>query len=209
MPALPAPGSDFEQAPEGTHAAVCCGVIDLGTQHEQYEGKDRDVHQVMIQWELGDEMMSDGRPFMVMRSYTWSVHERAALRADLEAWRGVAFKQTDFGPGGFEIKNIIGKPCLVMIGRTTGGKAKVTGVAKLPKGMPAPQLSRTGVYLWLSAEEFDEPHFDALSDFWKGKIRVSPEYKALFAPKVTNGAAIGNPRGGQSLSEELNDEIPF
>lgn len=204
MPTLPKPGDSFEQAPEGTHLAVCTGIVDLGTQHEEYQGKARDVHQMMIMWELVDEAMSNGERFGVMRSYTWSVHEKAALRKDLEAWRGAAFKESDFGDGGFEIKNVLGKSCLVMVGRTSTDKAKVVGVAAKPKGMPSPTPSREPIYLWLSPEEFSEEHFDALSDFWKGKVKASPEYLLITAPKPRT------PNGGsQKFSPDLDDEIPF
>jgi hypothetical protein len=205
MPALPSPSESFEQAPEGTHVAVCNAVFDLGTHTDTYQGKDSGpARKLIVRWELADERLADGRRFDVFREYRWSTGAKSNLRKDLEAWRGQAFKESDFGEGGFDIKNIIGKPCLVMIGRTSGDKAKVTGVAAMPKGVAKPALETEPLYLWLTDGEYDADSFDGLSPYWQDKIKTSPEYKALFAekPKRTNGAGVVH-------TDNLDDEIPF
>ena len=63
-----------------------------------------------------DELMEDGKPFIVQQRYTWSMSEKAKLRADLESWRGKAFEERDFGT--FNIKNVLGKPCVLTIVHT-------------------------------------------------------------------------------------------
>ena len=116
---LPAPTeSSFTPVPAGTHLGICFRVIDLGTQQTTFNGDTKTAHKVLISWEIPDEVMGDGRPFMISQSYTWSMHEKATLRKSLEAWRGVAFTDRDFGPGGFDIKNIIGKACTLSVVHT-------------------------------------------------------------------------------------------
>ena len=39
--------------------------------------------------------MPDGKPFLVRRRYTASLHEKSALRKDLESWRGRAFTNVE------------------------------------------------------------------------------------------------------------------
>ena len=55
-------GEMFEQAPAGNHVARCIALIDLGTQHDEYQGRSRLRNQVLIRWELSNELMTDGKP---------------------------------------------------------------------------------------------------------------------------------------------------
>lgn len=203
-------GGDFAPCPAGNHVAICIQVIDLGTQETNYMGEIDHKRQVRIGWEIPDERMSDGRPFTIGKTYTFSSHKKAGLRQHLESWRGVAFKDSDLGPGGFNIQNILGKPCLLNVmqkEKQTGGfYATVAGVSKLPKGMPIPEASNGQIYF--SLEKFDAHAFAALSDYWRELIAKSPEYLAATQPLKPSGApaviskVTGNP-------VDLNDDIPF
>jgi hypothetical protein len=89
-------GGDFQHAPIGTHAARCIRLIDLGTQQGEWQGKPTFKNQVLVMWELPDELMEaqdDGqpRPFIVSKFYTNSLSEKANLRKDLTTWRGRDF----------------------------------------------------------------------------------------------------------------------
>ena len=174
--------SNFTPAPAGPHPAICYGVIDLGTQESNWQGKVSRKHKVRIVWELFcDERMDDGRPFSVSKSYTWSTGKKATLRKDLESWRGLAFKDGDFGPGGFDIKNLLGAACLLsVVHKDTNGDvyANVDSVMKLPKTMTVGRLTNEKVYLWLSHDEFDKDAFMKLSERMREKIITAPEYKA-------------------------------
>src|ERR1700761_8167252 len=113
---VPAPNeSNFAPVPAGTHLGICYRVIDLGTQETNFSGEVKHQHKVMLSWEIPEEKMDDGRPFAISQSYTWSMHEKAKLRKDLEAWRGAAFAAKDFGEGGFDIRNLLDKPCTLSI----------------------------------------------------------------------------------------------
>lgn len=209
----PNSGGDFTPPPAGTHLAVCYRLIDLGTQMQEYQGQTKTLRKIMLSWELPDERMEDGRPFTISQRYTYSSHEKATLRQHLEAWRGMRFKDSDFGPGGFDIKNILGKACLLSIVYTEkDGKsyANISSLSKLPKGMTASTPENPVVYLTLDPSEFKRDVFDGLSDGIKGVIKKSPEF-AL----VANGGARtyddpplpdNYPAGADS---GMDDEIPF
>lgn len=186
MPTLPAPnsGSEFAPPPAGTFPAICYRVIDLGRQRREFNGDVKVQHQVMISWEIADEdeRMSDGRPFTVSKFYTWSMHEKANLRKDLEAWRGAAFKETDFGPSGFDIRRLIGVPCLLSLvhhERQGSTYTNVQAVSKMPKNMVAAPLVNPTCFVWLEKDEFEQAAFDGLSERLKTTIMSSPEYALL------------------------------
>lgn len=217
----PSAGGDFKPAPTGTHRALCVGVIDLGTQTTNFQNKDgspKTAHQIRLTWQLCDEFMDDGRPFALSKDYTFSTHEKATFRKDLEAWRGKKFEEADFGPGGFEPKNLLNKGCLLTVVHTDKGDktyANVAGVSGMPKGMGKPQEIADPIYLSLDLGEFNQQTFEGLSDYLKDRIRKAPEYAAILearAPKSTpravgNGHAAGPPP--TSYDEDMSDEIPF
>ena len=183
---LPAPNdTQFEMPPAGTFLGVCYRIIDLGTQDTTFKGQPKKQHKILISWELPDEKMADGRPFTISQRYTWSMSEKASLRADLESWRGVPFTDRDFGSDGFDIRNIIGKACLLTIVHTeknASGKqyANIKSIARLMKGMEAPKsTANEQAYLWLSEARWEPAVFHKLSDGMKQAIMSSPEYKAL------------------------------
>jgi hypothetical protein len=138
MPIIAKAGGNFTPAPAGTHAAVCVDTIDLGEIEVTYQGKAQRKHKVTIVWQI-DENLPDGKPFLVRRRYTCSLHEKATLRRDLEGWRGRAF--TDQELQGFDLETVLSAPCLLnVIHEIKNGStfANVAGVMRLPKGMTAP-----------------------------------------------------------------------
>jgi len=202
MPLLLPEKNDFELTPAGTHVAVCYRVIDLGTQLIEFKGETKKQHKIMIGWELPDELMADGRPFSVHKRYTLSSSTKAALRKDLEAWRGVPFTDEDFGK--FDIGAIIGKGCFIGIVHSSSNDntfANISSIMKLPKGQSTPTPQNQTVYFSLNA--FDKTVFDSLSENLKATIAKSPEYARL----------MGHDRPDPSVSDdtvpELSDEIPF
>jgi hypothetical protein len=172
-------GGDLEQPEAGSYAATCFKIIDLGTQAGEYQGKPIHRRQMVVGWEI-DEKMTDGRPFIMTRFYTSSLNEKANLRKDLDAWRGVPFTEVELG--GFDPKCMMGKSCLLSLTRNEKGKVRVSSVSKLPKGMNAPALAEPTVYF--SLDEYDQKVFDGLSEWFKKTIVQSPEYQAIQSKKA-------------------------
>lgn len=206
---LPKPneGGNFDPPPAGTHLGVCYRLIDMGTHTTNFAGQSKTARLVMLSWELPDEMMDDGRPFAISKRYSFSMHEKATLRKDLESWRGKAFVAEDFeGPNAFDMKRLLGVGAMLSVthdtkeGRTY---ANVASVGKLMKGMTAPPLKNERCYISLDPAEFDRAAYDKLSDGMKAKIAESPEFKALTAQPAP---AAAEPVG---LGELVGDDIPF
>jgi hypothetical protein len=138
MPIIAKAGASFTPAPAGTHCAVCVDVIDLGVVEVNYLGKVRKQHKIVIAWQI-DETMEDGKPFLVRRRYTCSLHEKATLRRDLESWRGRAFTNTELEA--FDLENLLGVGSLLNViheSRNGSTFANVASIMRLPKNMTAP-----------------------------------------------------------------------
>jgi hypothetical protein len=133
-------GGSFTPAPAGTHAAVCCDVIDHGMVEITFSGKTQKKHKITIAWQI-DELMDTGKPFLVRRRYTLSLHEKATLRRDLESWRGKAFSDKELD--GFDVESLLSVVCLINViheSRNGSTFANVASVMRLPKGMTAPSV---------------------------------------------------------------------
>lgn len=204
---LPNPGQNtFAPAPMGSHIAICNRVVDLGTQEVNFQGQISKKRQILITWELqSDEKMSDGRPFTIGKKYTWSMHEKSGLRKDLQSWHGVAFKETDFGPGGFDIRKIVGQPCLLSVihkEKPDGVRSEINGVMKLPKGAHVEPIVNPPTFVWLDKDDFSQPDFDRLSEKLKATVSQSPEYHAL-----KNGASVE--AGQLDAGHNPDEDLPF
>ena len=121
-------GSDYDYVPvpEGMHDAICYKLVDAGTNWNEFQGEKNKQHSVFVWWELPKTRTEDDRPMSVFKEYRLSLHEQAALRRDLQAWRNNQFTPSELES--FDLTAIVGVSCKISVGRTSGGKDKVTGV---------------------------------------------------------------------------------
>jgi hypothetical protein len=128
------PESSFTPAPEGLHHAVCVDVIDLGLVAGIWGEKPK----VRIVWQLDEENPESGRRYEVRKMYTLSLHEKAALRKDLESWRGRKFTEDELG--GFDLEKLVGVNCQVQIVHDLSDNgtvwANVQAIVPAPKNVP-------------------------------------------------------------------------
>lgn len=177
-------GGEYENPELGAFSAICYKVIDLGTQDVVWQGSKKRQHKALISWELSQKM-KDGRPFAISKKYTVSLAENAALRKDLEAWRGKKFSQEELDT--FTEKSILSKPCLLtLVSSKDGQYVNVGNVTVLPAGMPVSPQINPNVFLSLQKEEFDQKVFDGLSDKLKAQIMLSPEWHELKGTKLNS-----------------------
>lgn len=128
-------GGDFIPAPAGAWPAVCVDVVDLGVLQVSFGGKTKKQHKIKIVWQLG-EVKADNKRFLVSKRYTLSLHEKSALRKDLESWRGRAFTQAE--QEGFDVETVLSVPCMLnVIHNEKDGTVygNVAAVMKLPRGL--------------------------------------------------------------------------
>jgi len=111
-------GAGYTPPEEGVFQAVCYGLFDLGLQYS--EKWDKTAHRVLLSWELPEQRMEierDGKtlnlPRAISREYTLSLHKKAQLRKDLEAWRGRIFTAEELA--GFDLQKILGSNCMIQV----------------------------------------------------------------------------------------------
>lgn len=194
-------GAEFEQPPIGTEVGRCIRIIDLGTQEGEYQGKPTHKRQVLITWELPNTQMTDGeqagKPFIISKFYTASLGEKANLRKDLVNWRGREFTAEELL--GFNLKNILGKACMLGITANDKGRSRVTAVMALPKGLEVPPQTNPSIYF--SLDEFNLEVFDALPKGIKAMVEKSPEYQKHY------GAEAGQVT--EDEFDDLADSVPW
>jgi len=172
-------GAGFDPVPAGTYPAVCYEMVDLGEQFsERFQNSSR---QVLIGWQIPSETITiDGeeKPRVVSKQYTLSLNTKARLRSDLVSWRGRDF--TDQELKGFDLKNIVGKPCMVsVIHKDSNGKtyANVSGVLALPKGMPKPAVSSPDDIIIFDLDADPLEKINELPQWIADRIRRSSTYE--------------------------------
>ena len=121
-------GKDFAPAPEGVHQAVCVDVVDLGWLEVTYAGQTSKKHKINIAWQIAEDR-EDGKPYLVFKRYTLSLHEKATLRKDIESWLGKRFGHS----GGFDVETLIGKNCMLNVTHNpVGDKVYANVVSVMP-----------------------------------------------------------------------------
>ena len=192
---------DFAQVEPGIYNAICYGIIDIGTQHNEWQGEATTRRQAILKFELLDEYYErDGKQFRQIFSqfYTLSLHVKAKLRKHLNGWRGRDFTAEELA--GFELKNILTKPCTIVIGTSESGKTIIESITKY-KGGEA-KLDREIEYF--SFEDFTGDFPEWMSDGIKGLCQKSDEYHEAFA-----GAVSGEVSNIAPEDSDDDSSLPF
>ncbi len=181
---------DFERAPLGVINAVCSNVYDIGFHEQEYEGKKKTVHQIIIMWEINAKISKGeftGKRFVLTKRYTANLMNKSNLYKDLVAWRGKDFSVEE--SKGFDIEKIIGANCLLNIAESKTGKSKITSIMPLPKGMyeiMQPELAKDYMPQWIYDEKVkggipaDNPWAEPMNIDDKPKIDFPEDEKIPF-----------------------------
>jgi len=193
-------GADFEITPEGQYVGRCFKIIDMGTQTTTGQYGIKDQHKVMVSWELLDgPKMQDGRPFAVSQFYTISLHEKAKLRADLEAWRGRKFTATELE--GFDLSNVLGAYCMLQVVHDETGKYANVQTIMSYKGEKLPAVNKDVLF------DIDNPDTDVFNSFSENmqlKITSSPEWKFTHQQVKQPGIV---PKDAKSETKPVKDVV--
>ena len=199
-------GAGFEPVPPGTYPAVCYMMVGIGEQFsERFQNSSK---QLIIGWQIpGETIEIDGeeKPRIVTKQYTASLNTKANLRSDLIAWRGRDFTEEELN--GFDIRKIVGAPCMLSVINKTSSSGKVfanvAGVLALPKGMPKPELSSPKDVVIYDLETDPIAGIDKLPEWIQNRIKKSTTYEErLYAEGAT-------PPEMTELTDEDESELPF
>ena len=138
-----ASASKFKPHPEGTLAAVCVDVIDLGKKVDEWQGTTRILPKCALVFMTGKINAETGEHHDVSIEHTVSMGDKANLRRFLESWRGKKYTE-DQAQKGVPIHKLVGQSGLITVehhqskqGRTY---ARILSVSPLPEGLLAPTL---------------------------------------------------------------------
>lgn len=185
-------GGDFKVTPSGSYVGRCYELIDLGTQINdtgQFAGKS--AHKIKVGFELFGEdeegnpmtIMVDGRemPLCITKDYTLSMHEKANLRKELQAWRGKAF-DSDEEALAFDITKLIGAYAMVNVTHKTNEKGKtranISGLSPLPSALKAAKPAPVHANRIFDLDKPDMDMFASFYEYLQETIKKSPEWKA-------------------------------
>ena len=204
-------GGNFKRVPAGVHIGRCYSLIDLGTQHSSGQYGEKFQHKVRISWELfgedenGEPLTIDvdghDMPLTISKSYTMSLHEKAALRKDLAAWRGRDF--TDEEANGFDVSKLIGAYCMVNVTTSeSNGKtySNVVGLTPLPAALKNAKPAAVHENVLFNLDEPDLTVLKGFHEKLQEAIKRSPEWAQKF------GGGFTAPNGGGASADT---DIPF
>lgn len=180
----------FKKVPPGAYIGRCIAVIDLGTQHTTGQFGDKFQHRVQLRWELFGEDENGGpltvdvdgkeMPMTISKSYTVSLHEKAGLRKDLQAWRGREFTEDE--AKGFDIGRLLGAYCMVNVTHSENNGKTYTNVAGLTPIPSALKNSKPAGVHDLVMFDLDKPDLDVFGRLHakvQETIKKSPEWSRV------------------------------
>lgn len=189
----------WEPVEAGTHLARCVRMVHIGTVMESYANEPaKPKNKVFLTWEFPTMLIEggeyDGKPRVISKEYTLSLHPKTTLCKHLVAWRGKSFSPKE--AEAFDITKLLGVPCMItVVHNEVGDKvyANIGSISGLPKGLEAPaQVLET---MAVNATNIDE-HEDSIPSYIVEKLKTSTEFQALAAEPVTT-------------TEEEEEELPF
>lgn len=185
-------GARFAPHPEGTVAARCVDVIDLGEKVETFPGSaPKVVKKCALVFRTG-EKREDGEFYEVSVEFTQSIGPKSGLRAFAERWRGKAY--TSEALRRFDLANMEGQPALITVEHKTSGAgrvyAKIASISPVPKGLTIPD---TGAY--------------ARPEYWRQRMDQYREEVARF--RWQESQAHPSAPVPHDDHAEADDDLPF
>lgn len=194
----PSGGGQRPIPPTGAHPATCYSIIDIGTQTKNFPGKpSKTIPCLMIIWEfpnLPKEVFDEAKgpqPLVISQEYTVSLSEKSNLYKDLQNWRGVPPVDLEK-----ELPLFIGQSCLINVihNKSSDGTktyANISGIMRLPQGMPVQPRSNPTIFFNL--DNYSHVEFMKVPEWIRKKIMASQEWPAIIA-KFGNPPTEGQPQ---------------
>jgi hypothetical protein len=203
-----------EIPPAGFHYAVCCTVVDLGTQPSPYGAK----RQLYIAWEI--EEASRSKPHIIGKFYNITSNERGLLRQDLESWFGKQLGTAELGELNL-LEVLLGRTAKlgIMHNVRQDGQSRATVTSVMPsQDKPEKAQIVSAPIVFGFDDGFDKQSYDGLPNWLRTIVARSPEYTRAINPESVaetkwQGKKHGTGttrRAAQNAVDDLaDDEIPF
>jgi hypothetical protein len=187
---------DFGQMQPDNYPARLVQIIDLGMQAQvdYTTGEPKDSkNRAILTFEFPTERIEvreEDRPRWLSREFTLSNHELAGIM------QVVGALDSKWDAEEQSISDLLGKPCQITTGLTSGKKAKILSVSKIGKGMKVGELENPASFF-----DFDDPNIDLFKTFpqWiRDKIKEAENYEGS---TLETKLAIND--------EDFDEDIPF
>jgi hypothetical protein len=163
----------------GTHLARVLSVVDLGLRPEWvYLGDTKPAeYQLEITYELVNNLMEDGRPFVVSEQMANKVSKDSKSDKITNLTRRLkAFNISVDSP----VNEWLGKPCMVTLVANKKNPQYVkidgqSGVAPIPEGMPVKALTNEAFVFDLETPDVDK--FFSFPEFKQTMIKANLEFE--------------------------------
>ena len=216
-------GAEFDAIAPGTYSAICYAVVDLGTHHQEIWKKD--VHKILLSWEIPEERIEFTRegkainiPRTISKRYTLSLHAKASLRRDLEAWRGKRF--TDEELTGFDVGKIAGAHCLLGVvleqgkrdGRVFAAISSVMAQPRTSQQKPGTAKKPEHDIVVFAIPEEPEAGFeipDTLPDWIAATIHESKEWRGEMPSQQEPEETPPGPDADETGEIQDDENLPF
>lgn len=173
-------GNDYANPTDGTKAARCIRIVDVGTQTVTWNKEEKLVRKCMFTWET-DELMDSGKPFCVQKEYTALVSDRSNLGQDISKWLNKPIADIE-AEEEFELFDMLGKTCLITIQNKKGKNGKiysnVEAVIAKPEAYPDPPEENDYFQFFIDDDLEDSEKIDGLWGLERYKLRLAEEVKA-------------------------------
>ena len=182
--------SSFTPVPPGMHLARCFRIVDLGTQTTVWQGKEKHLPKVLIQFEIHSEdsegrplLTAAGEPLSISKRYTNLLSDKSTLTADLESWRGAALTKAE--RDGFDLERLLGVWAMVNVTESQGQDGNTYTNIETINPVPA-QIKKSGLpeahneTLLYSIQDSTPADFAKLSENLQKTIQKSPEWQVKY-----------------------------
>lgn len=183
---------------EGTFAAVCVDVVDLGMHPEKFQDQPtalKDKTALVFQTENAE---GSDEPRYISIELTTSMGKKSNMRKFLEAWRGKAYTEEEARKQGIPLDKLEGQAGLLSVTHKTSGKGNL--YALIQSIMPLPKQMRDGLP--------DTTKYER-AEFWaKKKAEYAKATQEYSQGKITKAPA---PHGDETPDDapDEDDDLPF
>lgn len=165
----------------GSYLAVCVGVLAVGEQYvdrSAFGGRSGYESQIVFVFEFPTEIGEDGKPKQLNKDVNATSAPNGSLYAIMKAWNSREYTREQLEEA--DLNDQLGKPCQVTVSVSESGYSRVSAVAAVPKGIPAPKTETP--FICFNVEEWDDAVFAALPEWAQNKIKNSTQYQKQHAP---------------------------
>ena len=163
----------FEAHPEYDGQAVCVDVTPLKKTQSAYG--ERETLRVVFET---SELRQEGKPYLLFsRSFTPSLHEKAALRAFLKQWFGRDLTTTEQNE--FDTESLIGRPARVSVVHNDYNGTTYANIGLIRADKSGEPLKPSGKYVRQKDRQNNDENFrpasnsgEASSDWRRVKVHV-------------------------------------